>query len=489
MDLRPYQNDLVANARAALRRSRRVVVVLPTGGGKGQILTYIARGLSQRDVYTLIVAHRTEICEQLVGNARDWGVRFGRVMPGAPFLPKSASVQIAMVRTLANKVAAGLVPEPKMIIVDECHHAVVGFWRAIIDAFPNALVLGFTATPVRLDGRGLGDVFNEMVIGPTMQWLIENGYLANFRYFVPESSQIDTDSLAKRGGEYQTRASEERATKPKVVGNAVAEYEAHFNGAPCIVFCVSINHAEVMEKAYKARGWRAGIVHGKQTSDERRNTVQALKTGHLHVLISVDVISEGFDVPLTQGVQMLRPTQSLSLYDQQMGRALRPKPDGSQAIILDHANNVSRHGLPLQRQWSLTMTELKEQATDPIFCRQCGQYVDPAGVGAYKKLCISENGSCGLGNAPDTDQGEGREVEQVEGKLIEIEALEHAMTDFKTFRKMVIDAPTTEEAIRIASQKRKSDGKPYRAEWVYRVRDEVPPWKKHERAASFHMDY
>jgi len=469
MQLRQYQETMIDGGRRVLRENRSVCLVLPTGGGKGQMLSFLSASSASKGLRTLVIAHRVEICEQLVGNAQDWGVRFGRIMSGAPFAPSLASVQIGMAQTIVRRLDK--IPAPDLVIIDEAHHAVVGQWRKIADHFPNAKIVGLTATPQRLDGKGLGDLFEELVIGPDMRWLIANGFLASYRYFVPEE-RLDVSGLHKRGGDYKREEVEELVNRPKIVGNAVDLYERHFNGAPCITFCASIHHAEAVRDAYAARGWRVGLVTGADNPDDRARTMRAFREMRLNVLLSVDVISEGVDVPGAQGVQLLRPTASLTLFLQQVGRALRPKPDGSHAIILDHVDNASRHGLPdSERSWTLSGRDKKQDPPGVSMCEVCGRMAEPHNRIKVFRQCGER--PCGF----EPKESEGREgPEEVEGDLKEVTELPFQKVEYKDFERMIREAPTVHDAIALAKQRTKIDGKPYKVAWVYRVRNEEPPW-------------
>lgn len=469
MQLRPYQERMIVQARQELRSKRSICLVLPTGGGKGQMLSYLSRASADKGLRTLVIAHRVEICEQLVSNATDWGVRFGRIMRGAPFAPTLAPVQIGMAQTAVRRLDR--MPKFDLIVIDEAHHAVVGQWRKIADHFPDAKLVGLTATPQRLDGKGLGGLFESLVVGPAMSDLIADGFLAQYRYFVPQD-RLDTSGLHMRGGDYKREEVEELVNKPKIVGNAVDLYERHFNGAPCITFCASINHAHIVEEAYRARGWRVGVVTGEDHPDDRARTMAAFRALRLNVLISVDVISEGVDVPGAQGVQLLRPTASLTLFLQQVGRALRPKPDGSKAIILDHVDNASRHGLPdADREWSLAGRDKKADPPGVSMCDICGRMAEPQNRVKVFRQCGER--PCGF----EPGENAGREdPDEVEGELEEVSELPFQKVDFRSFEEMIRGAATTQDAIALAKQRTTKDGKPYKPAWVYRIRNETPPW-------------
>lgn len=425
VELRRYQQESVDRIRTALGRSRRVLFVLPTGGGKTVVFSYIAQKAQERGTKVTIVAHRKEIVRQISRSLDRFAVPHALIVPGAT--PSSRQVQVAMVQTLARRISRNSASSPDLLIVDEAHHAVAGTWATVAASFPNARVLGVTATPQRLDGKGLEDAFDELVEGPTTSSLIESGYLAPYRYLAPPQRPDLSEALSKvksRYGDFVISELAEAVDKASVTGDAVTHYAKYLNGAPAIAFCVSVAHAEHVREAFRARGFRAASVDGSMPAQERDDIIKDFASGRLNVLTSCELISEGFDVPDTQGVLLLRPTKSLSMHLQQVGRALRPKSDGSQAIILDHAGNVARHGLPdAARDWSLAG---KEQGTaEPIStCDRCYRVMRSSEKQSRRE---SENCAqsfswpeCGLFVDRTSTGTKPREIEFVDGELEEV---------------------------------------------------------------------
>ena len=244
-------------------------------------------------------------------------------------------------------------------IVHNCHHSVAGSWRAIMDAYPKARILGVTATPLRLDGQGLGEssggMFQTLITGPSVESLIAAGYLAKPVIYVPPTD-LDLTGVHMRGGDYADAEIEARVDKPKITGSAVDHYLRLCPRAPAIAFCTSIHHAEHVTEQFRAAGIPWGLLVGqpRMSNAERRDAVGNLRQYIWRGVSTVDLVSEGFDVPVVEAAILLRPTQSLGLYLQQVGRALRPSPGKDRAIILDHVGNVMRHGLPQEvREWTL----------------------------------------------------------------------------------------------------------------------------------------
>ena len=300
------------------------------------------------------------------------GVAHGRIQPGHPMT--ADPVQVAMVQTLARRL--DVVEEPTLLVVDEAHHAVAGTWSKIANAWRAAKILGVTATPERLDGVGLRDAFDVMVVGPDMAQLVTGGYLAPFRYLAPPTS-IDLTTVRTVAGDFNAGDLERAVDRPAITGDVVGHYLKHLAPRTAIAFCVTVAHAEHVAQRFLDNGIPAASIDGSMSADERRGVVEHLRTGDIRVLTSCEVISEGFDVPSVGGCIMLRPTQSFALYRQQVGRCLRPKETGEAAVIIDHVRNVFRHGLPTApHAWSLdsqrrTLAERQKAAAGLRTCRIC----------------------------------------------------------------------------------------------------------------------
>ena len=341
--LRDYQLDGFKQIRDAYAEGvQRVLFVLPTGGGKRIIFTHILAGAARRGKRVLVVCHRQEIFEQAEASVALADVEYGKIAPGCS--ETDLPVQIAMVATLAQlKRLERWAGKFDLVIVDECHHSVAGSWARVIASQPRAKVLGVTATPERLDGRGLREQFDEMVIGPSTGDLIKAGWLAPF--VVYEKTEAPDMSAAKiRGGDYA--AEDARAAMGGVViQSAVDEYRRICPDVPTLAFCATIDHSQEVAERFRRHGVRAQHIDAETGASERRSAIAGLTDGSLDVITSVNLFGEGVDVPVLGAVLMLRPTASLALYLQQVGRSLRPAP-GKVAKILDFSGNVARHGLP-----------------------------------------------------------------------------------------------------------------------------------------------
>ncbi len=364
--LRDYQTADVERLRASYANGHRAPIYqLATGGGKTVVFSHITKSAAAKGRRTGIFVHRRELIKQASAKL-DWaGVPHGIIAAGQD-RDHDAPVQVLSIQSAINRT----LPEFDFIVIDEAHHARAETWHKLLASQTKAKLLGVTATPARTDGKGLGvahgGLFDDMVCGPTMQTLIDAGHLSPARCLVP-SRTIDTTGLKKLGGDYQI---DELAKRAKIVtGDAVAEYAKHAAGKSAIAFCCTIEHAEDVAQAFTDAGFRSACVHGGTPKDVRDALIASLGTGEIDVLTACDLISEGLDVPSVGATILLRPTGSLILCLQQIGRGMRPAPGKDALIVLDHAGNTDKHGLPEEdRVWTLAGVEKKvapKKAADP----------------------------------------------------------------------------------------------------------------------------
>lgn len=406
--LRPYQNTLIERARANFITGKRSqLLVLPTGGGKTVCFSFMAGRAVEKGLRVWILAHRVELLDQISKTLTGFGVPHGIIAPG--YLgDRRQPVQVASVFTLARRLDR--YESPDLIIVDEAHHAISeSTWGRVITAFPKAKLLGVTATPIRLSGEGLGDLFQTMVQGPSMRELIELGALSPYRLFAPAG--VDLSGVHSRMGDFVRGELAAAVDKPSITGDAVSHYKKLAPGRRAVAFCVSVEHAVHVAEQFRAAGITTQAIDGGMDRALRASVLAEFSRGGIQVLASCDLISEGFDVPAIEAAILLRPTQSLGLYLQQVGRALRTFPGKTEAIILDHAGNVKRHGLPdEERVWSLDGSQRRKGAQKsevPVkVCPSCF-----ATVHAAATHC-----SCGFEFPVQR-----REVEHVEGVLQEVD--------------------------------------------------------------------
>lgn len=372
--LRPYQQTAVDAVRDSFRSGRRKpLLVAPTGSGKTVIFSYITASAAAKGNRTLVLVHRQELLEQCHRSLDSMDVPHG-LIASCMTPDRSHLTQIASVQTLVRRFDRVMAPD--LIVIDEAHHATAGAWARVLTQWPDARVLGVTATPQRLDGKGLGQVFDDLIRGPEVADLVDQGFLARPVYYAPKT--ISMEGVHKTAGDFNRAEMAERMDKPTITGDAVTHYAKYSEGQPCIVFCTGIKHAEHVAQAFNAAGYRFNVIDGTLAKEERARRVLDLSSGALQGLVSVDIVSEGFDLPCVSTAILLRPTASLSLHLQQVGRVLRPSPGKQRAVILDHVGNCRRHGLAEElRDWSLDGIKRKgkrgpqDDVADTRQCPEC----------------------------------------------------------------------------------------------------------------------
>ena len=405
MELRPYQRESIDDLRGGYRSgARRQLLVSPTGSGKTCTFAFIAKSSAAKGQRTLILTHRAEILGQISKTLKTVGVDHAILQAGMR-TPKTAKTVVASIGTLVRRLDE--FPAPDLIICDEAHHLPGETWTKVIAQFNCASLLGVTATPERLDGKGLGAYFDRMVRGPEVQWLIDNGFLARPRYFTPERL-VDTSALHKVAGDFNRKESAEAVDKPTITGDAVQQYRKHCLGKRAVVFCVSVAHAEHVAEYFSLSGIPAASIDGTMTDDERSERIARLTSGNLLVLTSCELISEGFDLPVVDAAILMRPTHSLAMHLQQVGRCLRTHESKPWSLVLDHVGNCLRHGLAEERrEWSLDGREKRKALEKEVLPRRC-----------EKCFCMFTSPKCP--ECGETPESKARVIENVEGQLREI---------------------------------------------------------------------
>lgn len=364
LELRPYQQDLKAQIVALIRQGhKRILVCLPTGGGKTTIFGDIVAGSARKGNGCLVVAHRAELITQAHSRLDLFGVIAGRIM-GGKHKYAGDRVNVASIQTLARRE----MPAAQVVIVDECHRATKSNqYSKLLAAYPDAVILGFTATPIRLDGRPLGDFFQAMAQGVTVRELIDQGHLVAARYF-RSSETIDTEDLAtdKKSGDYDTAQLFQRADKQTLYEGVVSNWQRLANGLKTVVFCVNVEHSQKTTAAFKAHGIAAAHVDGTTPQAQRDRILADLTSGAITVVCNVGILTEGWDLPAIGCVILNRATASLGLFLQAVGRGLRPAPGKEYCIVLDMGGNTKRHGFAEDtRPWSLAAKK-KKPGTAPV---------------------------------------------------------------------------------------------------------------------------
>lgn len=327
------------------------------------IFSEIARRTTLKKNRVLFLVHRREILDQTITTFKKQKVDLNLTTLG-------------MVQTLTRHIEN--IPEPRLIIVDEGHRALAKSYQRILNKFPKAIVLLFTATPHRTGRMQLDQIADDIIVGQSIHELTDKGFLAPFRYFQPPN---DFDSkLLKRGstGDF-TNESMQEAMSTRIFGHIVKQYKRIASGMQAVVYTYSIDSAHKIAAEFNEAGITARSVNGKTPQDMRDHIVRMFRDQRIKILVNVNLFTEGVDLPNVDCVIMARPTASLSLYLQFSMRCLNPRP-GKTAIIIDHANNFKTFGYPDDdRDWKQAIKSGKQKSksllTDPglaiVTCDYC----------------------------------------------------------------------------------------------------------------------
>lgn len=408
--LRPYQEAVIDDTRQALRKHKSVLMQGPTGMGKTAITVFMMGRAAAQGKRAYFLVHQNELLSQT--SKALWRQQLEHGMIASGKARSTLPAQVASVQTLVRRMDQYM--EPDLLIIDEAHRAAAKTYQTIIERWPNARVIGLTATPQRTDGKPLDVMFDTLVLGPTIRELMDAGYLCDYEIYAPPIG-IDVSTVKRKMGDFDSKELEAVVDKKSITGSAVGHYKAHASGKRCVVMCVSIKHAEHVAEQYQAAGVSSGVIEGTMTGQQRDKMLADFAAGRLMVICNVQLLVEGVDIPAIEVVQWLRPTQSLVVWMQGNGRGLRPADNKTGLIIFDHVGNCLRHGLPDDdREWSLEGKEKgkKKAAADEVKIKQCGSCYAVFRPGPQ---------TCPHCGAPVA--GQQRELEVVDGELQKVDKL------------------------------------------------------------------
>jgi DNA repair protein RadD len=451
--LREYQQDIKRKVYDAWESGHKnVLLVMPTGAGKTRTFCSVTidkaiAAVLQPRLPTAILVHRKELLSQICLTLAEEGINHNiiatkdvikgitaaqRLQFKRAFYDCNSPVAVISVDTLNARILQHekWAKSIKMWICDEAAHLLKdNKWGRAVDYFKDAIGLGVTATPERLDKRGLGShadgVFDVMVEGPTTRWLIKEGFLCNYRIAVPQSDYEQYLRQASDGHDFTRESMANAAALSRIVGDIVDNYVKFANGKQAIVFSSDINSGGRTEAEFNRRGIRAKLLTGNTPDKERLDALIAYRNKEINVLLNVDLFDEGLDVPGIECVIMARPTWSLGKFLQMIGRGLRVQKGKEFCIIIDHVGNVKRHGLPCQpRRWTLDRIIRRRDKVNLIrFCQNvaCNQPFD---------RLQTECPYCGAHVIPTRAGGGGGKPtpEEVDGDLV--------LLDVETLREM-----------------------------------------------------
>jgi DNA repair protein RadD len=361
--LHPFQNDLVEEIGIGLKELRKLLLVAPTGSGKTVIASALIKLWVAQYRTVLFLAHRREIILQTSAKLTANGVRHGIIMAGVDPRPMEP-VQVASIDTLhvrGVRSSAMRLPPADLLIFDEAHRARGRTREHVISLYPDASLLGMTATPCRGDGRGLGNIFDQIIEAPQVAPLIEGGFLVPSRVYAP----VDPDlrGVRTQQGDYAVGQLEQRMNTETLVGDVIADWLKHGERRRTVCFAVGVEHSIHITNEFVQAGVRAEHLDGDTPIAEREAILARLASGETEVVSNCMVLTEGWDMPEVGCCILARPTKQMGLYRQMIGRGLRTAPDKRDCIILDHSGAVFRHGLPEDRvEWTL---DVDSRAVNP----------------------------------------------------------------------------------------------------------------------------
>ena len=365
LTLRNYQENIISSCRDAFKAGyKKLCCVLPCGAGKTAIFCYLAylNTIKKSSNRVLILLHRKELLKQTIDAFKAFQIN-------------TDHIDIAMIQSFKNTLKTSVKPY-SLIIIDECHHAISNSFQRVLSAYSGVALIGFTATPARLDGKPLGAVFDRLIIGVDYSYLIFNKYLVDYDYFSPDLN-FDFSKWKLKSGDFDTTDNAVHLDKKAIYGDILKYLDL---SKKTIIYSPTVDYSKKLEAQINEffKSSVAREFNGKTSQSERDKIIDDFKNNKIKILINVDLIGEGFNVPSCDCVFLLRATQSLTLYIQQAGRALRADPDNpkKRALIFDFVGNIYRFGFPdAPHVWSLSSTiknsHKHETVHDSLIIKTC----------------------------------------------------------------------------------------------------------------------
>lgn len=365
LTLRNYQQKIINSCRDAFKNGfHRLCCVLPCGAGKTAIFCYLAylNTIKKPSNRVLILLHRKELLKQTEEAFKAFEIN-------------TDHINISMIQSFRNSLKTGVKPY-SLIIIDECHHATSNSFKAVLSAYSKTALIGFTATPARLDGKPLGAIFDRLIIGVDYSYLIENKYLVDYDYYSPDLN-FNFSEWKLKSGDFDTADNAYHLDKKAIYGDILKYLDL---SKKTIIYSPTVDYSKKLEAQINEH-FNASVAkefNGKTPQPERDKIIDDFKNNRIKILINVDLIGEGFNVPSCDCVFLLRATQSLTLYIQQAGRALRADPNNpnKRASIFDFVGNIYRFGFPdAPRSWSLSApiknSHKHETVHDSLIIKTC----------------------------------------------------------------------------------------------------------------------
>jgi len=412
--LRDYQQRAVDEARNVVASGfKKIILALPTGAGKSWIMAEIIRLSISKGCRVLWLVHRRNLVAQMRETLLKFGIDAGVIMAGVDS-EMHKKVQVGTYQTYSRRIKlenSRFFVDAQVVLIDECHRSLGKVYMETLEMYHDRVIIGCTATPMRSDGKPLGNIYEKIVDVIGVKELVEAGHLATPRYYAP--STVDTSGVKIVRGDYDIKGIEARTNTKKITGDIVDNWLRAADGRPTIVFCLTVKHSISVCEEFLRVGISAAHLDARSSDDERDLVFRKMQSGELTVLCNVALYQEGMDCPNISCVVMARPTKSLGLYRQACGRGLRVSSMYPDCKIFDHVGCIEDHGyLTDVVEWTLEgnekayrEVEKKEKEKRPTKCSACHLVFEGS------KVCPD----CG---SPVTSFG--RKVEVQEGTLEEI---------------------------------------------------------------------
>lgn len=444
--LRPYQKKAVEEIREGIRKHKRVLYSLPTGGGKTTIIADIVERAISKGSRVLILVHRLELCEQVRSRLQQFNIKSG-IIVGGRIKNLAIPVQVATVQTFSKRVKLQHYQNFDLIIIDEAHRTASDSYLSVLKKFENTAVIGFTATPYRSDSKTLREAFNCLISGMTVSQMIKQGYLVPT---VVYADSIDLTDVKITRGDYDEKQLFEKMDEGKIYDGVVNKYRKHSNGT-AICFCINKIHAEKTANAFNAAGIPAGFIYSGLGDVERARALKDFTSGKIKVLCNVFILTEGYDLPKIDTVILNRATRSRIAWRQMIGRGLRPFPGKTFCTVIDMGNNTALHGF-VEEDDDLTLKlegktkKEREQAKEELQTKECPK---------CSAIISARAQYCQFCNFDFT-------TEKIAG---EVEFRAFTYEDRMPLNEVWKDIPT-ERLVEYADSRRKKDGSKYSKMWV-----------------------